>query len=353
MMSSLRKSGVTTYEQDWLGSNAQTNFNLTDPVAFLDNMAASMSKRGIDMQYCMADPKHFLQSTNYNNLTTARVSQDGFGPSRWTAFLYSSRFAGALGIWPFSDVLMSTDLNSLVLATLSAGPVGVGDALGSLSAPNLLQSVRADGVIVKPDVPITPLDSIFVSDAAGVDTPMVASTYSDFHGTRANYIFAYTRATVAPITIAPAAWGISGPAYLYDYLNATGYLIAANSAKTIDLANGVGYFILVPVGASGIAFLGDNGQFVTLGKKRIPAFSDTGRINVTVSFAAGETVRTVFGYSTQAVNVRAANGTVEPPSWDAATELFTIRVHHSSSGEARLHIAACGTQCVEKPRAAE
>jgi hypothetical protein len=352
----LQSSGVTTYEQDWLNINAETAFNLTDPIAFLNNMAASMAKRRIDMQYCMATPKHFLQSTNYNNLTTIRVSQDGFGPTRWTDFLYASRLAGALGIWPFSDVFMSTNVNNLVLATLSAGPVGIGDALGQISAANLLQSVRTDGVIVKPDVPITPLDSVFVSDAAGGNAPMVASTYSDFGGMRASYIFAYTRGAAAPITIDPATYGIQSSAYLYDYLNGVGYLITANSVKTIDLANGVGYFILVPVGESGIAFLGDKGQFVTLGKKRIPAFADKGQIAVSVEFAQGEHLRTLFGYSPQSVNVSAVKGTVEASAWDPVTQLFMVRVHASSTGRVRLHIrtsagssataaGACGTQC--------
>ena len=68
-------------------------------------------------------------------------------------------------------------ISDLILATLSAGPLGIGDALGSISAANLLRSVRSDGVIVKPDVPITPVDSVLLSDAQKIDTPMVAATY--------------------------------------------------------------------------------------------------------------------------------------------------------------------------------
>jgi hypothetical protein len=336
----LQSSGVTTYEQDWLGTMAQTKFNLTDPAAFLDNMAAAMSKYGIDMQYCMATPKHFLQSTNYSNLTSARTSQDGFGSTRWTEFLYGSRLASALGIWPFSDVIMSTDTNSLILATLSAGPVGIGDALGGIFAQNLLRSVRADGVIVKPDAPVAPVDSVIVSDAQGIDTPMVASTYSDFGGLRAQYIFAYTRATNAPITISPSAWGIMGAAYLFDYLNDAGYLIEANNNRTINLVNGVGYFILAPVGRTGIAFLGDKGQFVTLGKQRIPALTDDGHVDVTVSYAAGEDVRIIFGYSPKAVSVTALSGSVDAVVWDPASELFSARVQASSTGAARVRIGA-------------
>jgi hypothetical protein len=354
----LHSSGVTTYEQDWLGTNAQTLFNLTDPAAFMDNMAAAMSKQGINMQYCMATPKHFLQSTNYNNVMSARTSQDGFDSTRWTEFLYGSRLAAALGIWPFSDVFMSTDRDGLLLATLSAGPVGIGDHLGGISAEGLLQSVRPDGVIVKPDVPITPVDSAVIGDAQGRADPMVAATYSDFGGALAHYIFAYPRGANTQVTIAPAIFGITGTAYLYDYLHGSGYLIAANDARIINLTDGLGYFVLVPVGKAGIAFLGDKGNFVTLGKQRIPELKDGAEIVATVSYAASEEARTLFGYSAKPVSVRAMSGSAETAVWDPTTQIFTVKVHASNAGTARLRIGtvaaaaasgsrtgSCGAHC--------
>jgi hypothetical protein len=354
----LAASGVTTYEQDWLATNAQSSFNLTDPVAFLNNMAASMAKRGITMQYCMPTPRHFLQGTNYSNLTTIRTSGDGFGPNHWTEFLYGAQLASALGTWPFTDVFMSGDLNNLILATLSAGPVGVGDALGDLAAGNLLHAVRGDGVIVKPDVPLAPVDSVFISDAQGIDTPMVASTYTDFSGQRANYIFAYTRAAAAPITIAPATYGLNSAAWLYDYRAGTGYLIPANGSQTLNLTGTTGYFVLTAVGPSGIALIGDKEQFVTMGRKRITGFSDTGIVDVSMDFAAREKVRTLTGYSPEPVTVASLNGRAEPPVWDPSTQLFTIRVHVSEKGTARVkivtavngamlaaNVTGCGVHC--------
>jgi hypothetical protein len=296
----------------------------------------------------MAEPKHFLQSTNYSNLTTIRTSGDRFGKTRWTSFLYGSRLAAALGVWPFADVFQSSERDNLILATLSAGPVGVGDPLGGISAANLLQSVRADGVIVKPDVPAVPDDSILIADAQNIDTPMIATAYSDFGGLRATYVFAYTRATAASVTIQPSTYGIAGPAYLYDYLNGTGYPIDAGATHIVNLANGVGYFVLAPVGPAGIAFLGDKGQFVTLGKKRIPELTDSGRVEVTVSFAAGERVRTLLGYSPTPVSVSATAGDASALFWDATTQLFTVNVHASSQGRARVLIteaAAAGNGC--------
>src|SRR5205807_10044511 len=136
-------------------------------------------------------------------------------------------------------------------ATLSAGPLGIGDPIGQISKTNLLKAVRSDGVIIKPDVPATPLDSVYQNDARGVDVPMVASTYTDFgDGLRTYYIFAYARGANRTITIDPSSFGISGPSYLYDSLQDSGRLINAGSAYTLDLTGDIGYYVLAPVGVS-------------------------------------------------------------------------------------------------------
>ena len=49
------------------------------------------------------------------------LSDDRFDRNRWDTFLYTSRFASALGVWPWSDVFMSSETNNLVLSVLSAG----------------------------------------------------------------------------------------------------------------------------------------------------------------------------------------------------------------------------------------
>ena len=129
----LANSGVATFEQDWLADKAHTDFNLTDGDAFLDNMAASMDRRHLTMQYCMASARHFLQSSKYSNLTTIRTSGDHLQRDRWTDFLYASRLGSALGAWPFTDNFISAETSQLLLATLSAGPLGIGDPIGSIN----------------------------------------------------------------------------------------------------------------------------------------------------------------------------------------------------------------------------
>jgi hypothetical protein len=320
----LATSGVATYEQDWLADQAHADFNLTDPDAFLDNMATAMGRRNLTMQYCMASPRHYLQSSKYSNLTTIRTSGDHLNCDRWTDFLYASRLASALGAWPFTDNLLSAQTSQMLLATLSAGPLGIGDPIGEMSASNLLRAVRRDGVIVKPDVPLTPVDSSYHNMAHSVDTPQVASTYSDFGGLRTAYVFAYARGSNMQVGIAPADFGFEGPVYAYDYFGGKGRVLAREDVLQQAIAGESLYLILAPVGPSGIAVLGDLDQFVGLGKKRVPALADDGTVQVTVAFAEGEPSRTITGYSPWPPAITAVAGAIGPIAWDRGTRLFHV-----------------------------
>lgn len=346
---------VTVYEQDWLGDSAQTNLNLTDPYLFLGNMASSMASRGINIQYCMAQPRHFLQSTNYSNVTTIRTSNDRFGPDRWNTYFYSSRFASSIGLWPFSDVFMSTETNNMIAALLSGGPLGVGDAVGSLSRVNLMKATRADGAIVKPDDAATPIDSVFLADGMGIDTPMIAFAATDFGGgLRASYIFVYTRGANSTVVIDPAAFGVAGASFLYDDLAGTGVYLDRGQTYTFQLTKSAGYYTLVPVGPTGIAFLGDHHQFVTLGRQRVSSVSDNGILDVTVQFAPGERARTIFGYSPKAISVASVSGSNQNVQWDPSTGIFTAHVM-PTQGSAHVQIrfapagkvsaGMCSTHC--------
>jgi hypothetical protein len=333
-----------TYEQDWLASWARTEMNLTDPEAYLDSMAQAMANVGITLQYCGQSVPDLLQGSKYNNLTTARVSQDGFNRSRWDPFLYTSRLASAVGIYPFADNVYSNDLKSLLLETHSAGLVAAADGIGEVNAANLLQSIRTDGVIVKPDVPIVPMDSTYEADAWAERNkaplpPMLASTYTDHEGLKAAYVFAYSRAadgSNAVISFSPRELDTRGPAYVYNYFTRTGQLVDVDSRFADSVDTNGSYYIVVPVGASGIAFLGDTGKFTSLGLQRVPLLRDHGTVEAWVQFATGEASIVVQGYSPTAPSVTAVRGSVSELTYDEATHFFTVRV---TPGAGDDHIA--------------
>jgi hypothetical protein len=340
----LASSGVAAFEQDWLFSQASTAYNLTDGDAFLDNMANSMSPLRIGVQYCSGTARHFLQASKYSNVTSIRTSEDRFNPSRWWHFVYASRLASAVGAFPFSDVLFSSETGNLLLATLSAGPVGVGDAIGSLNGKNLRQVVRRDGVIVKPDVPAVPIDSSFWNDSNSAQLPVIAATYSDFGDLRAWYLFAFAQGTNTQATFHLADAGVTAPVYLYDYFHGTGNLVSPGDSVNLD-ATTFNYQIAAPIGPSGIAMVGDAGQFVSLGKKRITELTDDGAVHITVAFAPGEMERTLLGYSPLDLSSSASTGHTSKPVRDPYTGLFRVKVRPGSGGTATIRIALDASSC--------
>ncbi len=334
----LHNSGVATYEQDWLTGPALPDFNLTDPDAFLGNMAYAMAQHGLTMQYCMPSPRHVMQGSKYANLTTVRASQDRFVRDRWSAFLYASTFINATGAYPFTDVFMSTETANMLLATLSAGPVGIGDPIDSFSAANLRAAARPDGVIVKPDAPLLPLDSTYANSAASADAPMIAATSTTFGDLTARYVFAYTQGKNATADFSLDELGVASPVYVYDYAHNTGAVQDPHTRVTKPITGDDLYLVLAPIGPSGIAVIGDTAQFVTLGKKRIASLTDDGGVHLTVAFAAGETTRRIEGYSPRPVTVTASTGAASQLTYNPSTHRFAVTVTPSPDGTAAIQI---------------
>jgi hypothetical protein len=333
----LKDAGVFAYEQDWLDEQATADYKLDDQNEFMDNMALLGNKFGLSMQYCMGTPRHFLQSSKYDRLSTVRVSEDRFTRDKWDQFFYSSRLASALGVFPFTDVFTSNEKNHLLIATLSAGIVGVGDRMGEINAENLLYAVRPDGVIVKPDVPAVPTDQSILNDAHDAGEPLVSFTYTDHGPMRALYVFTHPRTQDRTATFTPDLLGLGGSVYVYDWFAGKGKKIGRGVAWTQYIKSDPAYLIVVPVGKSGIAFLGDVGKFVPLGKKRVSELSDDGVLDAMIEFAPGEQSITVQGWARALPDVAAVDGAVGPLTFDAGSGRFRVEVFAGSAGTARLH----------------
>jgi hypothetical protein len=335
----LRDWGVFGYEQDWLDEWATAAYNMDDQNAFVDNMARMSDTFGLSMQYCMATPRHFLQSTNYGNLTTIRVSEDVFTRDKWDQFFYSSRLASALGVYPFTDVFGSNEKISTLIATLSAGIVGVGDRLGEVNADNLLLAVRPDGIIVKPDVPAVPTDESILNDAHNAGEPLVSYTYSDHGSMRALYVFAHPRTDDRTFTFTPEKLGLSGDVYVYNWLADRGRRAQGDEPWKQTIKGDPSYLVAVPVGKSGIAFLGDAGKFAPLGKKRVSELSDDGVLNAMFEFAPSERSITIHGWAPSAPMVSASEGRAGKVRFDEASGRFHVEIFAAKSGTAHISVS--------------
>ena len=90
---------------------------------------------------------------------------------------------------------------------------------------------------------------------------------------------------------------------------------------------GDAFYVVAPVGPSGIAFLGDAGKFVGTGKQRIAAIQDAaGGLKVSVLCLLGESPITLHGYSLAAPQVSVSGGKPSAITYDLKTQHFTVTI---------------------------
>lgn len=327
IMKYLKNSGVKVYEQDWMNYMYRLNPEMISDIrignAFTDGMAHAAMRNGINLQYCMALPRYFMQGLKYNNLTTIRPSGDQFMPKRWKDFIFTSQLAYEMGIWSWSDVFKSGEIGNMIVAVLSAGAVGTGDRLGKEDEANIFMACRNDGVLVKPDVPLLPMDQIYVQMARGENRPVLAYTYTRHTNVETGYVFAFADSNVIDnqFNFQPGNMGLRGKVIIYNPRQGSVKLMHADEIFLDVLPEErFAYYIVAHVTGSGIAFLGDVGKITATGKKRIASIISSGKdLHVKVVFAKGESAVTLRGYAEHPVT--SDKGKV---NWDAATHLFTM-----------------------------
>lgn len=339
----LKQGGVTVYEQDWLNKNARPAVDIEQSHAYLSDMANSMMRNGIGIQYCMPLPAYFMASTEFANIRTIRTGDDHFMRARYDTFLYTSALARAVGLWPWSDVFMSSEQLNLILSTLSAGPVGTGDALGTIEAENLRQSMRKDSVILKPDTSLMPIDAMYLEDSAtGLErasAPMVAEAQTRFGTLSESYLLSYSRTSKDLEAMVPSAdLGTEGPIYAWDWVTGKGKRIDAGASLHVPFDNGWGYVVLANISKSGIALIGDTSKIVPLARKRFVSVRAVNGIDATLAFAPGETQVTVTVYAEHAPHVVALEGAVGALHYDSATDLASFTVSPDRQSHARIRI---------------
>ena len=342
------RSGVATYLQDWL--NAIYNFSPElhsvpgKGMQFLDNMASAMAARGITMQYCMAYPMHILQGAKYPNLTTIRAAGDGLTRSKWTQLAFNARLIREVGAWPATDVMASSDTAAMLFATLSGGPVGVGDAFDQLDRSNIFKVARADGEIVKPDEPLTPIARSYVSQAQKTGEPIIASTFTRHEDHTTVYLLAFAgdlQHSGMDFSVSPAELGLKGRFAEFDpqsqtvkTLDGTGRISGKLSGQ-----DAYAYRILAPISRSGIALFGDFDQFVPMGRKRIPDYRDVaGGAALEIAYAAKERVLTLTGYSASAILAHAKGARIDAIIRDPSTGLFKVELRRPAKSQGLVRL---------------
>jgi hypothetical protein len=327
--------GIDVLELDWLSAgNSGNPADFTADERFLTSALDAMKALGKTVQLCMPDPHHFVFAGTNSAVTNIRGASDGFGrdidaqiglpapgADRYDQLAYTSPIIWAAGARPFADAVhvVASNTRDLIVAVLTAGPVGIGNEIGTVNAVDLQKAALRDGTIVNPDVPLMPIDDMYVVDALGVETPLTQTTYT-LHGDRRTlYAFSYerTRGLRGEMRLPLQSLGMAGSVIIHDYLNDTSVPWDASTDYVATVDDHGSYFVVAPIASSGIALIGDVGKFVMAGRERFASIEtdDSGTIHATISFTPGETGVTLLGYSTASGNVvaSATNGSVSNP----------------------------------------
>lgn len=182
----------------------------------------------------------------------------------------------------------------------------------------------------RPRISWSPACWATVADAHNVPAPLTASTFTDRDGVRTAYVFAFNQAH-APQGFArfsPTELGLTGPAYVYDYFSGSGTYTPPGASFSAPLGeNRSAFYVVAPVGPSGIAFLGDKDKFVGTGRQRIGSLEDSpGRMAVGVVLADNETSVVLHGFATGKPRVSITFGAAAPLHFDLASGYFTVEV---------------------------
>lgn len=180
--------GMRGFEHDFLNFNflAVPHFrkHLGSSETWLAAIDTSARERGIPVQMCMSLPSDLMASVKLNSVSNYRASGDYASDDNWL-IAGSSLLAFALDLRPSKDNFWThrptsavetgkpwdvhsnpgsnCELNTIV-ATLSTGPVGIGDKAGETNKTLLMRSIRSDGLILQPDKPATPIDFMYMQE---------------------------------------------------------------------------------------------------------------------------------------------------------------------------------------------
>ncbi|PKM65337.1 MAG: hypothetical protein CVU95_15485 [Firmicutes bacterium HGW-Firmicutes-2] len=145
--------------------------------ACLETPSCNNESGHLSLQFCMTQPHMTLNSVKMQSVTSIRSTSDSNsffveGPKRWRWHLYASKMIQALGKYAFYDNKRSGKSSyilpnkyakfEMIWLGLSYGPIGIGDQLGKENMALIKKVIKADGEIIKPDVPAVPLDACYI-----------------------------------------------------------------------------------------------------------------------------------------------------------------------------------------------
>ncbi|MHA1148849.1 MAG: hypothetical protein ACTSR8_11485 [Promethearchaeota archaeon] len=286
-----KESGIDIYEQDWMKNQVKSLPVLREKLSaqeeWLNNMATAARENEVDVFYCMMTPGMILYSIKHPNIIMARCSGDY--NHRWPItyrFIHATQTCilfNAVRIHPHQDVFRShyellgehyPEFKCLV-EILTSGVVAPGDKKERVNWSLLKKTCRDDGLLLKPDKPLTANDLMFKKHRKYY----ICDTYTR----RNDLIWRYILVTnvwpkrVKDRKVTLEELGFEEEFVLYDYYLRKIVKIAITKEISIGILKKYQYkyFILSPILKNGMALIGCVDKFVCCSKKQFPLVQST------------------------------------------------------------------------------
>jgi hypothetical protein len=205
-------------------------------------------------------------------------------PEKHKKAITSSLLFWTFGLWPTKNAVFSMKTGhersknvskvpeplDMLISSLTGGAIALGDKVGSQNAEIILQACREDGLLLKPDRPLLPIELMFLSH----NKPFISSTFTINSGNVWHYVLAMKidddLATDVYYTLNDL--GINeGKWVYYDYFDKLVIPIEYDSKlcgyehyNQLKKAGDYHYAVIAPIHSNGIAFVGLRDKFITV-----------------------------------------------------------------------------------------
>jgi len=291
LMGHAKNSGIMVYEQDWMknqiDSMPQLREDITTMEKWLNSMAVAAKKHDINVFYCMQTPAILLYSIKHPNITITRCSGDY--NHRWPLtyrYVHSTQtniLIHAFGLNSHPDVFRSRSMEESFIRPfgekypvfkclyqiLNAGVVAPGDKKENVNWNLLKKTCRGDGLLYKPDKPLTANDLMFKKHKKYY----ICDTYIK----RDNLYWRFVLVSniwprrVKETSISAEELGYTQEKYvLYDYFKDEMRIVSREQKIPLGELDKYGYkyLIFVPLFPNNMAVIGSTNKFIPCSKKQ-------------------------------------------------------------------------------------
>jgi len=371
-----REWALEVYEQDWLSLEYAQYVSKMQSEAFfasdwLSSMGSAAKSAGLSIQYCMPYVRHLLFSASVEAVTQARASDDYVvspyvGKNNWRIG-GQSLLLDSLGLAPSKDTFWSVSYQpgnpygemrheknprlqagklqylhthknkhiqrhtthlrllyqKLVVATLSHGPVQIGDGLGYSNSSLIRRSCTKEGLLLQPSHAATTIDKLMLGNAFGSRSASEEIWFASSYVSGTSFGFLFVADLDAEIQISLAdlyfvfdrgqdASSLSTEYLVYEgsrgdwhalnngttrttvFSNASPLMLQQSRSKTSNDDGDFDFFLLAPK-RYGYSFLGEIDKWVSVSSSRFSSidYSESG-ITVKALGSIGEQINVAF-----------------------------------------------------------